>query len=182
MAGAALILPFLPMLPIQVLLNNLLYDFSQIAIPFDRVDPEDTARPTRWNVKLIERFMLVFGPASSIFDFLTFYALIRLFDAGETLFHTGWFVESLATQVLVVFAIRTRRPLFQSRPHLFLGGLALAIVALGIGLPYMPLARWLGFIALPSTFFLYLAAAVLAYLVVVEGAKQVFYRLYDGRA
>ena len=93
MAGAALFLPFLPMLPIQILLNNLLYDVSEIAIPFDRVDPEATARPVKWDVRLIERFMLVFGPVSSVFDFLTFYALLHLFGAGEALFQTGWFIE-----------------------------------------------------------------------------------------
>ena len=98
MAGAALFLPFLPMLPIQVLLNNLLYDVSEIAIPFDRVDPEATARPVTWDVKLIERFMLVFGPVSSIFDFLTFYALLNLFGAGEALFQTGWFIELITTR------------------------------------------------------------------------------------
>jgi P-type Mg2+ transporter len=124
MAGAALFLPFLPMLPTQVLLNNLLYDTSQVAIPFDDVDAEDTVRPVRWDVKLIERFMLVFGPLSSLFDFLTFYVLLRVFGADEVLFHTGWFIESLATQVLVVFAIRTRRSLLRSRPHMFLGSLA----------------------------------------------------------
>jgi P-type Mg2+ transporter len=119
MAGAAVFLPFLPMLPTQVLLNNLLYDMSQIAIPFDDVDPEDTARPVRWDMRLIERSMLVFGPLSSVFDFLTFYVLLRVFEAGEALFHTGWFIESLAMQVLVVFAIRTRRPLLRSRPPIF---------------------------------------------------------------
>ncbi len=93
MAGAALFLPFLPMLPIQILLNNLLYDVSEIAIPFDRVDPESTAKPVKWDVKLIERFMLVFGPISSVFDFLTFYALLQLFGAGQALFQTGWFIE-----------------------------------------------------------------------------------------
>jgi len=178
MAGAALFLPFLPMLPTQVLLNNLLYDMSQIAIPFDSVDPEDTAQPTRWDMKLIERFMLVFGPVSSVFDFLTFYALIGLFGAGETLFHTGWFIESLATQVLVVFAIRTRRPLFRSKPHVFLGGLAIGIVILAIGLPFTPLGPWLGFVAPPPLFFVYLAAATVAYLTLVEATKYVFFRAY----
>ncbi len=181
MAGAALILPFLPMLPTQVLLNNLLYDVSQIAIPFDRVDPEDTAQPTHWDMKLIERFMLVFGPASSLFDFLTFYALIRLFGAGETLFHTGWFIESLATQVLVVFAIRTRRPLFRSWPHIFLGSLAIGIVIIAVALPFSPLGPWLGFVAPPPLFFAYLAAATVAYLALVEAAKRVFYRTYGVR-
>ena len=117
MAGAALFLPFLPMTPIQILLNNLLYDISEIAIPFDHVDPEDIARPVKWNIKLIERFMLVFGPISSVFDFLTFYALLHLFGAGEAVFQTGWFIESITTQVLVVFAIRTRRKFFQSKPR-----------------------------------------------------------------
>ena len=120
MAGAALFLPFLPMLPIQILLNNLLYDVSEIAIPFDQVDPEDIAAPVKWDIKLIEQFMLVFGPVSSVFDFLTFYALLHLFGAGEALFQTGWFMDSMTTQVLVVFAIRTRRRFFQSRPHRFL--------------------------------------------------------------
>ena len=98
---------------------------SEIAIPFDRVDPEATARPVKWDVTLIERFMLVFGPVSSVFDFLTFYALLRLFGAGEALFQTGWFIELITTQVLVVFAIRTRRLFFRSRPHRFLVGMAL---------------------------------------------------------
>jgi Mg2+-importing ATPase len=178
MAGAALFLPFLPMLPIQVLLNNLLYDVSQIAIPFDYVDPEDTAQPTRWDMKLIERFMLVFGPVSSIFDFLTFYALIGLFGAGEILFHTGWFIESLATQVLVVFAIRTRRPCFRSRPQLFLAGLAIGIVGVAVALPFTPVGGWLGFVAPPPLFFAYLVAAVAAYLALVETTKRVFYGLY----
>jgi Mg2+-importing ATPase len=178
MAGAALFLPFLPMLPTQVLLNNLLYDTSQVAIPFDDVDPQDTARPVRWNTQLIERFMLVFGPLSSVFDFLTFYVLIGLFHAGEALFHTGWFIESLATQVLVVFAIRTRRPFFRSRPHRFLIGLAAAIVALAVLLPFSPLAPWLGFVAPAGPFFLYLTLAIIAYLALVEGAKQVFYGLH----
>src|SRR6202035_2716333 len=149
MAGPALSLPFLPMLPIQILLNNLLYDVSEIAIPFDRVDAEATARPVTWNVTLIERFMLVFGPVSSLFDFLTFYALLRLFGAGEVLFQTGWFIESITTQVLVVFAIRTRRLFFRSKPHRFLVGMALGAVALAIALPFLPVGRWFGFVAPP---------------------------------
>ena len=117
MAGATLILPFLPMLPIQILLNNLIYNVSEIAIPFDSVDPEAIVKPVQWDIKLIERFMLVFGPVSSVFDFLTFYALLAFFGAGEALFQTGWFIESMTTQTLVVFCIRTRRLFFRSRPH-----------------------------------------------------------------
>jgi P-type Mg2+ transporter len=176
MAGAALFLPFLPMLPIQILLNNLLYDVSEIAIPFDRVDDEATARPVTWNVRLIERFMLVFGPVSSIFDFLTFYALLSLFGAGEALFQTGWFIESITTQVLVVFAIRTRRLFFRSRPHPFLVMMALGAVALAIALPFVGVGRWFGFVTPPPLFFAYLLAATVAYLALVELAKRLFYR------
>ena len=176
MAGAALFLPFLPMLPIQILLNNLLYDVSEIAIPFDRVDQEDTARPAKWNVKLIERFMLVFGPISSVFDFVTFYALLHLFGAGETLFHTGWFIESIMTQVLVVFAIRTRRYFFRSRPHRFLINMALGVVAMAIALPFLSVGRWFGFVAVPPLFFGYLIGLTAAYLALVEVTKRFFYR------
>jgi Mg2+-importing ATPase len=181
MAGAALFLPFLPMLPIQILLNNLLYDVSEIAIPFDRVDPEATARPVKWDVKLIERFMLVFGPVSSIFDFLTFYALLNLFDAGEALFQTGWFIESITTQVLVVFAIRTRRRFFRSKPHGFLVAMALATVAVAVVLPFLSLGRWFGFVAPPPLFFVYLISATSAYLALVEITKSLFYHFTAGR-
>ena len=176
MAGAALFLPFLPMLPIQVLLNNLLYDVSEIAIPFDRVDPEATARPVKWDVKLIERFMLVFGPVSSVFDFLTFYALLHLFGAGEALFQTGWFIELITTQVLVVFAIRTRRRFFRSRPHGFLVAMALGSVAVAVVLPLLPVGRWFGFVAPPPLFFVFLVGATAAYLGLVEITKGFFYR------
>jgi len=176
MAGAALFLPFLPMLPTQILLNNLLYDVSEIAIPFDRVDPEATARPVKWDVTLIERFMLVFGPVSSVFDFLTFYALLRLFGAGEALFQTGWFIESITTQVLIVFAIRTRRLFFRSRPHRFLVGMALGTVATAVVLPFVSIGRWFGFVAPPPLFFVYLIVATAAYLALVEISKVFFYR------
>ena len=146
MAGAALFLPFLPMLPIQILLNNLLYDVSEIAIPFDRVDEEAVAGPVKWDVRFIERFMLVFGPVSSVFDFLTFYVLLYLFGAGEALFQTGWFIESITTQVLVVFAIRTRRSVFRSRPHVFLVAMALGVIAVAIALPLLSIGGWLGFV------------------------------------
>ena len=176
MAGAALFLPFLPMLPIQILLNNLLYDVSEIAIPFDRVDPEATALPVKWDVKLIERFMLVFGPVSSVFDFLTFYALLYFFGAGAALFQTGWFIESITTQVLVVFAIRTRRRFFESSPHRFLVAMALGAVAIAVALPLLPVGRWFGFVAPPSTFYIFLIGATAAYLGVVEIVKRVFFR------
>src|SRR5689334_17328938 len=153
MAGAALFLPFLPMLPIQILLNNLLYDVSEIAIPFDQVDQEAVAAPVTWDVRLIEKFMLVFGPVSSIFDFLTFYALLSLFGAGEAQFQTGWFIESMTTQILVVFAIRTRRRFYRSKPHPFLVTMALGSVTAAAVLPLLPLGRWFGFVTPPPLFF-----------------------------
>ncbi len=181
MAGAALFLPFLPMLPIQILLNNLLYDVSEIAIPFDQVDEEAVTAPVTWNVKLIEKFMLVFGPISSIFDFLTFYAMLYLFGAGEALFQTGWFIESMMTQILVVFAIRTRRRFYRSRPHRFLVAMALGSVAAAVILPFVPVGMWFGFVAPPPLFFVYLIGATAAYLALVEVAKGIFYRVIAAR-
>ena len=179
MAGASLFLPFLPMLPIQILLNNLLYDLSEIAIPFDRVDREVTAGPVKWNIKLLERFMLVFGPVSSVFDFITFYALLHFFAAGQALFQTGWFIESITTQVLVVFAIRTRRRFFRSKPHKFLVAMAIGAVSVAVAVPFLPLGAWFGFVDPPPLFFFYLIAATAAYLALVEVAKYFFYRFAD---
>jgi Mg2+-importing ATPase len=182
MAGAALFLPFLPMLPIQILLNNLLYDVSEIAIPFDGVDPEAIALPVKWDIAFIERFMLIFGPVSSLFDFLTFYALLTFFGAGEALFQTGWFMESMMTQVLVVFAIRTRRVFFRSRPNKFLVAMALGVVAVAIALPLSPFGSWFGFVSPPPLFFAYLTGATLAYLALVEIVKVFFYRAMAARS
>jgi Mg2+-importing ATPase len=176
MAGAALLLPFLPMLPIQILLNNLIYNVSEIAIPFDRVDPEAVVGPVKWDIRLVERFMLIFGPVSSIFDFLTFYALLSLFGAGEALFQTGWFIESMTTQTLVVFCIRTRRRFYRSRPCGFLVGMNLGAVAVAILLPLLPWGRWFGFVPPPPLFFVFLIGATGAYLGLVEIAKVFFYR------
>ena len=178
MAGAALLLPFLPMLPIQILLNNLIYNVSEIAIPFDRVDPESVATPVRWDIKLIERFMLVFGPVSSIFDFITFYALLNLFHASEALFQTGWFIESMTTQVLVVFCIRTRRRFYRSEPRGFLVGMTVAAVAVAIALPLLPVVgAWFSFVTPPPLFYGFLIGATLAYLALVEVTKVMFYRV-----
>jgi P-type Mg2+ transporter len=182
MAGAALFLPFLPMLPIQILLNNLLYDVSEIAIPFDGVDPEAIALPVKWDIAFIERFMLIFGPVSSLFDFLTFYALLTFFGASEPIFQTGWFMESMTTQVLVVFAIRTRRVFFKSRPNGFLISMAIGVVAVAIALPLLPVGRWFGFVPPPPLFFAYLTGATLAYLALVEIVKVFFYRAMAARS
>jgi Mg2+-importing ATPase len=179
MAGAALILPFLPMLPVQILLNNFLYDLSELPIPMDTVDPDYVLTPHRWDLDTIRRFMLVIGPVSSAFDFLTFFVLLRVFHAGEALFHTGWFVESLATQVLVIFVIRTRHGPFRSRPSRLLIGTSLAVVAAAVLLPWTPLGVRLGFVPLPGTFFLVLAGMVALYLALVQVAKTWFYRHYQ---
>jgi len=172
MAGASLFLPFLPMLPTQILLNNLLYDLAQITIPTDNVDETYLQKPQRWDVGLIRNFMLFVGPISSIFDFLTFYVMLHFFHTSEAQFHTGWFVESLATQTLVLFVIRTSKNPFSSRPSGPLTATCLAVVAIGIYLPFSPLAGLLGFTPLPATFFAFLAVATATYLLLVEAAKR----------
>jgi P-type Mg2+ transporter len=149
MAAASLFLPFLPMLPTQILLNNFLYDLAQITIPTDNVDPTYIRRPQRWDMRVIRDFMILIGPISSIFDFLTFYAMLRIFHASQALFHTGWFVESLATQTLVLFVIRTTGNSLRSRPSRPLAITTLVIVAIGAVLPVTPLAPILGFTVPP---------------------------------
>ena len=176
-AGASLFLSFLPMLPSQILLNNLLYDSSQLAIPTDNVDEEQLRRPSHWDIGFIRRFMIFFGPLSSVFDFVTFGVMLWVFHAGAGEFRSGWFVESLATQTLVIFAIRTRRiPFFRSHPSLPLTLAALGVVAVGSVLPATPLAHTLGFSPLPVAFFAALAGMVAAYLALVEAGKRIFYR------
>jgi P-type Mg2+ transporter len=181
MAGAAGFLPFLPMLPTQVLLNNLLFDFSEMAVPLDEVDPEELRYPRQLDTRLIERFMAVIGPVSSIFDFATFALLLKVFGADAVLFHTGWFLESLITQVLVIFVIRTRRSPLESRPHPLLAATSLLVVVVGLLLPYSPLSEALGFVAPPPAFLLMLAGLVVTYLALVEGVKRWFYRRYEPR-
>ncbi len=176
-AGASAFLSFLPMLPSQILLNNLMYDTSQLAIPTDRVDPEEVERPCRWDISFVRRFMLVFGPISSIFDFATFGVMLWVFDAGPELFRSGWFVESLATQTLVVFCIRTRRvPFMRSRPSRALLLAAVSVATVGALLPESPVAGALGFQPLPWAFFLTLVLMVASYLVLIEFTKAWFYR------
>ena len=176
-AGASIFLSFLPMLPSQILLNNLLYDAGQMVIPTDRVDPEALARPAAWDIAFIRRFMSVFGPISSIFDFLTFYVMISLLHAGHVEFRTGWFVESIATQTLVVYVIRTRRvPFFRSRPSRAMLVVPTGAALVGAVLPYTGLAHLLGFSALPAKFFALLFAMVVVYLMLVESAKSWFFK------
>jgi Mg2+-importing ATPase len=178
MAGAALFLPFLPMLPTQILLNNILYDLSEVPIPLDKVDPEELRNPRILDMNFIRNFMLVIGPISSAFDFLTFYVMLTVLKANETLFQTGWFVESLSTQVLVIFIIRTRGNPFKSRAHPILVATSLAIVVIGATIPFTPLGTYFGFVPPPVEFYAILAAMVVIYLVMVEVAKSVFYHWY----
>ena len=181
MAGATLFLAFLPMLPAQILLNNLLYDVSELPIPMDNVDNEYLAHPRHWDTTFIRNFMWVVGPVSSAFDFLMFFILLQVFDAGEALFHTGWFIESIATQVLVIFVIRTRGSPFRSRPSIVLTMTSLAVVLVAAALPFTPISNLLGFVAPPPLFFAILLAMTLCYLVTVEFVKRLFYRHFSVR-
>ncbi len=176
-AGASLFLSFLPMLPTQILLNNFLYDVSELTLPTDRVDEELTRRPAHWDVGLIFRFMLVFGPASSVYDFLTFGLMLKVFDAHESLFQSGWFVESFCTQTLVIFLLRTQRiPFWRSTPSRPLLITTVICVVIAAVLPFSPLANVLGFEALPLDFFLALTGMVITYLLLIELAKCYFFR------
>jgi Mg2+-importing ATPase len=175
-AAASGVLSFLPMLPSQILLNNLLYDAGQLTIPTDNVDPEQLRAPSHWDIAFIRRFMLFFGPLSSLFDFLTFGIMLGPLHAGPNLFRSGWFVESLATQALVIFAIRTRRiPFLRSVPSAPLAISTFVVVVIAGVLPLTPLARVLGFVAPPITFYAALVAMVAAYLVLVELGKRLFF-------
>ena len=178
-AGASLFLPFLPMLPIQILLNNLLYDFSQSAIPMDEVDEEYVEKPKRLDVRFIRRFMVFLGPVSSLFDFLTFFIMLFIFNASEPLFQTAWFIESLSSQTIVIFAIRTKKsPFWRSRPSRTLLSSSIAIIALALILPYTPLGEVFRFAKLPATFFIALLAILAAYMALAEIVKNWFYKRY----
>lgn len=174
MAVASLVLPFLPMLPTQILLNNFLYDIAQVTIPGDNVDASQLMAPRRWSVRSIRRFMLGVGPISSLYDFLTFYVLLVWLHASQAEFHTGWFVESLATQTLVLFVIRTGGNPLRSHPSKSLMATVLAAVIIGTVLPFTPIGADLGFIPLPPLFFAFLAVATATYLLLVEGVKRHF--------
>jgi Mg2+-importing ATPase len=177
-AGASLFLSYLPMLPTQILLNNLLYDVSEMTIPTDNVDEELLARPSQWDIGLIRRFMAFFGPISSIYDFLTFAVMLRVFHAGSVLFRSGWFVESLVTQTLVIFVIRTRRvPFLKSRPSRPLLVATLGCAALGVAIPYIgPIARLMGFRTLPISFLAVLAGMIVTYLALAQAGVAFFFR------
>jgi Mg2+-importing ATPase len=178
MAAASLFLPFLPMLPSQILLNNFLYDVSQVSIPSDNVDWAAKQRPKRWRIQFIRQFMMIIGPISSIYDFLTFGILLWLFhaSANESLFHTGWFVESLATQTLVVFVIRTQGNPLKSRPSRALLLSVLLVVIVTVVLPYTAIGRLLRFTTLPISLLGMIALLTVTYLLLVQVVKTWFYR------
>jgi Mg2+-importing ATPase len=179
MTGASLFLPFLPMLPIQILLNNFLYDLSQIAIPTDAVDPEYVARPRSWNVDYIKKFMIHIGPISSVFDFVTFGVMWFIFRAAQPLFNTGWFLESLCTQTLVIHVIRTGKiPFIESRPSRFLIFTSVCMVTVALLIPFSPLAKPFGFVRPPGLYFVALFCIVGSYLVLVQIVKKWFIRKF----
>jgi Mg2+-importing ATPase len=179
--GASAFLPFLPMLPIQVLTNNLLYDFSQTTIPTDQVDADWLTKPRKWTIGEIQRFILFIGPISSIFDYATFFIMIYVFNAwnNPALFHTGWFVESLFTQTLIIHVIRTNKiPFIQSRASWPLIFTSIIIVAVGAWLTVSPLATMLGFVALPPLYWLILAGLLVCYVLLTQVVKTWFYRRF----
>jgi Mg2+-importing ATPase len=175
MAGASLFLPFLPLLPKQILLTNLLTDIPEMTIAADRVDQEMVAQPRRWDIKFIQKFMITFGLISSVFDYATFGALVLILHADTAQFRTGWFMESVISAAAVVLIIRTRRPFFQSRPGRYLVWSTAAVAALTLLIPYLPLGAALGFRPLPISFLLMLVGIVAAYMLAAELAKKFFY-------
>ena len=177
MAGASLFLSFLPLLPKQVLLTNLMTDFPEMAIATDNVDPESVDLPRRMDINFIRKYMFVFGLISSIFDYLTFGVLIFLLHATPDQFRTGWFLESVISATLIVLVIRTRRPFFKSVPGKYLLIATLGIVGITLILPFTPLAGVLGFSRLPPVFFVMLGVIVALYMAMADVVKGIFYKL-----
>lgn len=178
--AALFIVPFLPMRPVQILLNNLLYDFAQVTIPTDRVDDDQIAKPRRWNIDFIRNFMVIFGPISSVFDILIFVVLLKVFNADEALFQTGWFLQSLATQTLVIHVIRSRHGFLESRASVPLTISTLAIVAIGLLIPYSGLAGFFGLVPLPPVVLGVIILITFSYLAVVGVVRGWFYRRFGG--
>jgi len=177
MIGAAIYLPFFPMMPSQILVNNFLYDVSQLSIPVDNVDEEYLKKPKHWDMKFIRNFMFVFGPVSSLFDFITFYVLYVVFKFADSKFQTGWFIESLATQMFVIYIIRTRRiPFLQSRPSKYLIFSTVSVMIVAIILTLTFFRKFFDFSVLPLKVFMTILVLVIAYLILVEIVKQIFYK------
>jgi Mg2+-importing ATPase len=176
MAGVSLVLPFLPLLPKQILLTNLLTDFPEMTIATDSVDEEMVNYPRRWNIKVIRQFMITFGIVSSVFDFLTFGALLLILHATQVQFRTGWFMESVVSASLIVLVIRSRKPFYNSRPGKYLLWATLSIVFVTLMLPLTPLAELFGFSPLPISFLILIGIIVLLYVVAAEITKKIFYK------
>jgi len=182
--GASIFLPFLPMLPIQILTNNLLYDLGQTAIPTDTVDADQIQRPHPWNIKALTRFIVFIGPCSSLFDYTTYLVMLYVFHCWDTstaqaaaqsasLFQTGWFVESLLTQTLIIHVIRTNKlPFLQSRASLPVIGMGILIMAVGVGLPFTAVGTYLGFSPLPSLYWPLLLGTLACYLLLTQVVKM----------
>ena len=176
-ALSSFFLPFLPILPVQILLNNFLYDISQITIPSDKVDSDLILTPRKWDIVFIRNFMLVFGPISSIFDFATFFLLLGVMHATIPMFRTGWFIESLITQTLIIFSIRTKRvPFFKSIPSKYLVLSSLFVIASCIIIVLSPIRLYFSFVTLPIIFYILLSLIIIFYFILVELAKVYFYK------
>jgi Mg2+-importing ATPase len=175
MAAASVFLPFLPLLASQILLNNFLSDIPGAAIASDRVDQEWVARPRRWDTAFIRDYMVRFGLLSSVFDLLTFGVLLWLFKAAPEEFRTGWFLESLLTELVIALVVRTRRPFYRSRPGNLLLGSTVAVIAVALALPYLPFSSIFGFVPLPAPLLLAMVGLTIAYVLAVEVAKKSFY-------
>ncbi len=176
MAGVSLVLPFLPLLPKQILLTNLLTDFPEMTIATDRVDSEMVDHPQRWDIKAIRQFMITFGMVSSLFDYLTFGVLLIVLDATQVQFRTGWFIESVVSASLIVLVIRSRRQFFKSRPGKYLLMATLSVVVATLMVPFTPLAEIFGFSPLPISFLFLIGIIVFLYMLTAEMAKTVFYK------
>jgi hypothetical protein len=185
-AGGSVFLPFLPMLPIQILLNNLLYDTSQTVMTTDNVDAEYIEKPKRWDISFIRRFMIIIGPVSSLFDYATFFTMLFVFNCWTLdkapLFQTGWFIESLCSQTLVVLIIRTRKvPFYKSKPSKYLTIMLLTVISFAILIPYTPVGAFFGFVPPPPLYYLILAGILGAYALLAETVKKLFYKRYGHR-
>jgi Mg2+-importing ATPase len=186
--GASIFVPFLPMLPVQILANNLLYDVGQTAIPTDAVDPEQLERPRPWDLKELTRFIVFIGPCSSVFDYTTYLVMLYVFGAWDTstpaiaahsqsLFQTGWFIESLLTQTLIIHVIRTHKiPFLQSRPSAVMAIVSVVVMGIGVALPFSPLGGYLGFTKVPPMYWLFLALTLFGYLLLTQGVKMLLVR------
>jgi len=181
MAGASLFLSFLPLLPKQILLTNLLTDFPEMTIATDRVDTISVEKPQRWDIKFIQRFMIIFGLLSCLFDYLTFGVLLFMIHANEKIFQTGWFTESVISAALIVLVVRTRLPFFKSLPGRLLSIATAAIVLLVLLIPWLPFSGLFGFVHLPLSFYGWMLLIIVAYMIAAEKAKQWFYKRIENR-